>query len=849
VRRTETLREYARTHWQALFALAFGVYSILMVASAYDLRQQLKTGVDTRLVADSRRRAAAISDLTESLRDNVQRYAEAHEMGAYLINRDLGMSMRYGLGASIDDINTRFRSLSAEWARRWGGAPPRIAYVSEDGDVIIDTAPDAGVFNPPPEAGDGVAIAVGPEDGTIVLSAPVAYRGRREGSVVAIVHIGILYRAFLPSNSQGYREFIVAMDGRVLPGQAADGGNQASVLPRAFAPMPYDVVLPLDMQEVQARFADWRWWGMFFPGERVVVASAVPGLPLALATVYASEQNYGHLMSAKTLLALGLVPVLLIGFAAVFYRKRLEAERLQAKVAESEQARLRAEIRSGELASEIARRESLQAALAESEARWQFALEGARDGVWDWNPVTNLLFVSRQWKAMRGLDEGETAGQLEDWSSGVHPDDFPRVLAEVERCVRGEVPYYEAEYRILHKNGTCLWTLDRGKVVERSEDGQALRMIGTNSDISARKAAEAALAAERRRMEITLSLSPDGFIFIDEDRRVAYVNPAAEVLLSRPAEDLVGGDWQRIFTRLRSECALAAECPHELDERQCALWLEEHGELACGAMVRTGPTGNTVLQLSLAGFAGRARVLCLRDVTRETEVDRMKSEFLSTAAHELRSPMASILGFVDLLLKRDYEADKRRELLGIVHQQAEALTKMLNELLDLARIEARAGKDFKFAEHDLCELVRQAAGALLVPGDARRVELKLPDGPVRVRADAEKFRQALTNVLSNAYKFSPLGGAIGLEVLREEGGGAVWAGVRVTDHGMGMTAEEVSRAGERFYRADRTGHIPGTGLGLALVKEILQIHGGSVDIDSAPGEGTRVELWLPEATA
>jgi signal transduction histidine kinase len=350
-------------------------------------------------------------------------------------------------------------------------------------------------------------------------------------------------------------------------------------------------------------------------------------------------------------------------------------------------------------------------------------------------------------------------------------------------------------------------------------------------------------------MEITLSLSPDGFIFIDEDRRVAYVNPAAEVLLSRPAEDLVGGDWQRIFTRLRSECALAAECPHELDERQCALWLEEHGELACGAMVRTGPTGNTVLQLSLAGFAGRARVLCLRDVTRETEVDRMKSEFLSTAAHELRSPMASILGFVDLLLKRDYEADKRRELLGIVHQQAEALTKMLNELLDLARIEARAGKDFKFAEHDLCELVRQAAGALLVPGDARRVELKLPDGPVRVRADAEKFRQALTNVLSNAYKFSPLGGAIGLEVLREEGGGAVWAGVRVTDHGMGMTAEEVSRAGERFYRADRTGHIPGTGLGLALVKEILQIHGGSVDIDSAPGEGTRVELWLPEATA
>jgi len=846
VRRTEILREYARTHWQALFALAFGVYSILMVASAYDLRQQLKNGADARLVADSRRRAAAIGDLTESLRDSAQRYSEAHEIGTYLINRDLGMSMRYGLGVSIEEINIRLRSHSEEWARRWGGAPPRIAYLSEDGDVIIDTAPNAGVFNPIPDAGDGVAMAVSSEDGKIVLSAPVAYRGRREGWLVTIVNIDILYRTLLPSNSQGYREFIVAMDGRVLPGQAAGVADQAPVLPRAFAPILFDTVQPFDVQAAKVRYADTGWWGRLFPGEQVAVASGVPHLPLALVTVHASEQSYGHLMSIKTLLMLGLVPVLLIGFAAVIYRKRLEAERLQAEVSESEQARLRAEIRSEELASEITRREALQASLAESEARWQFALEGARDGVWDWSPATNSLFVSRQWKAMRGLGEGETAGRLEDWSSGVHPDDFPRIRAEVERCVRGEMPYFEAEYRVLRKNGTWLWILDRGKVVERREDGQALRMIGTNSDISARKVAEAALAEERRRMEITLALSPDGFIFVDEDGRVAYVNPAAAVLLSMPAEDMIREDWQRIFIRLLSKCALAAQCPHELDGRQCAGWLQEHGELACGAMVCAGPTGHAVLKLSQAGYAGRSRVLCLRDVTRETEVDRMKSEFLSTAAHELRSPMASILGFVDLLLKRDYEADKRRELLGIVHQQAEELTKMLNELLDLARIEARAGKDFKLAEHDLCDLARQATGALLVSGDARRVELKLPDGPVRVQADAEKLRQALTNVLSNAYKFSPLGGAIELEILREERAGAAWAGLRVTDYGMGMTAEEVSRAGERFYRADRTGHIPGTGLGLALVKEILQIHGGTVDIESTPGEGTTITLWIRE---
>jgi signal transduction histidine kinase len=374
-----------------------------------------------------------------------------------------------------------------------------------------------------------------------------------------------------------------------------------------------------------------------------------------------------------------------------------------------------------------------------------------------------------------------------------------------------------------------------GKIREMSALSRSLNRAST---ALARQHAD--LSKQQRRLDTTLALSPDGFVFVDETGQVAYLNAEAERMLGLAPGEALGWAWPDFRCWIAKQCPDANAC--QATDRRCDIGL------GCRNLTIRAPE-HRVLSVSSAGFASDPGqgVLCLRDVTRETEVDRMKSEFLSTAAHELRSPMASILGFVDLLLKRDYEADKRRELLGIVHQQAEALTKMLNELLDLARIEARAGKDFKLAEHDLCELVRQAAGALLVPGDARRVELKLPDGPVRVRADAEKFRQALTNVLSNAYKFSPLGGAIELEVLREEGGGAVWAGVRVTDHGMGMTAEEASRAGERFYRADRTGHIPGTGLGLALVKEILQIHGGTVDIDSTPGEGTRVTVWLCEA--
>jgi signal transduction histidine kinase len=253
-----------------------------------------------------------------------------------------------------------------------------------------------------------------------------------------------------------------------------------------------------------------------------------------------------------------------------------------------------------------------------------------------------------------------------------------------------------------------------------------------------------------------------------------------------------------------------------------------------------------ILQVSLAKLAKESIscVICLRDVTRETEVDRMKSEFLSTAAHELRSPMASILGFSDLLLKREYDEKKRGEMLGIIYQQASGLTRMLNELLDLARIEARAGRDFKMTVIPLAVVIRRAVSSLMVPGDARQVQVHLPEEPVMVRVDCEKLQQALTNVLSNAYKFSPQGGPIELEVLPRKEADIVR--IRVTDHGIGMKPGELKRAGERFYRADSSGNIPGTGLGLSLVSEIMHLHGGYMKIDSTYGEGTQVTLWLPQ---
>jgi signal transduction histidine kinase len=255
----------------------------------------------------------------------------------------------------------------------------------------------------------------------------------------------------------------------------------------------------------------------------------------------------------------------------------------------------------------------------------------------------------------------------------------------------------------------------------------------------------------------------------------------------------------------------------------------------------------TVLQL--VGIRSEAssvsRILYLRNITSEAEVDHMKSEFLSHAAHELRTPMASIYGFAELLLEMEFDEATRRDLLETIHRQSRWLVDIINELLDLARIEARQGKDFAIQDVDLKALVQDTLGDLSFDLERWPVVSDLMLAIGTVRADPAKFRQALINVLNNAQKYSPEGGEIQVSIVAKGG----QLGVAVSDQGIGMSSEQIKRIGERFWRADTSGKIPGTGLGMTIVKEILQFQGGQVEVNSKPNAGTTVTLWLPGVDA
>jgi signal transduction histidine kinase len=339
-------------------------------------------------------------------------------------------------------------------------------------------------------------------------------------------------------------------------------------------------------------------------------------------------------------------------------------------------------------------------------------------------------------------------------------------------------------------------------------------------------------------------LSPDGFVAFNRQRRVKYVNPAFLQMMVPEAVQLDGLDEAEFSAWLAQYCE-----PSTPFAGVAALRSKVNaGKSDAQDVIEINRSGKRVLQVGLrcSESSTVSQILYFRDVTHETEVDQMKSEFLSTAAHELRTPMASVFGFSEVLLSQEYDATTQHEFLTIIYQQSKLMADILDELLDLARIEARRGKDFRYTRICLQELAADVVKAFKLPPDRELPELVTPTQPLYVMADAGKLRQAILNVLSNAYKYSPAGGTVVVEVDPTGlAGSPAMVCIHITDQGIGMTPAQLSRVCERFYRADSSGNIPGTGLGMSIVKEIIELHGGQVRVLSIVGQGTQVSLCLP----
>ncbi len=370
--------------------------------------------------------------------------------------------------------------------------------------------------------------------------------------------------------------------------------------------------------------------------------------------------------------------------------------------------------------------ERLLEQVKDAKERLDLALQAANILIWDWDARRTNVFLGGSWAVILRVGKETSALTLDQLAQMVHPDDLPKVKQALANCLSGEGSEYVAEHRIKTLAGGWVWSLSRGRVVERDAGGRALRMTGVNVDIDDRKRAEAELLAA---------------------------------------------------------------------------------------------------------------------VQREKELSEMKSKFVSTASHEFRTPLATMLSSAELLehYSEGLSPAEKLNLLQTIQASAKRMSEMIDDVLTLGRAESGVLK-LNLGPTNLRELCGRVVSEFRIAQGSQHV-ITLDDRFDRLEAymDERLLRHILNNLLSNAVKYSPPGSEVTFSLARRE----EQAAIEIQDRGIGIPLEDQPRMFESFHRASNVENRPGTGLGLAIVKKAVELHGGEISLSSAVGSGTRFTVMLP----
>ncbi len=338
---------------------------------------------------------------------------------------------------------------------------------------------------------------------------------------------------------------------------------------------------------------------------------------------------------------------------------------------------------------------------------------------------------------------------------------------------------------------------------------------------------------ERKRAETLLEETFSGMIVVDRDLRIKTFNPGAEAITGYAADDVLGQPLPEVMG--------ADICEEDSPLREA---IETGQRVAPTEMTIAGKRGRRDVLLGITPLSD-GYLLTFADITKLKEVDRLKSSMIANVSHEFRAPLASIKAYTELLLEGLDEEDRatRQEFLSIIDHETDRLATLINDFLDLSRLEA--GIKIRREPLRLSEVVDDAISPLEVKIKEKDIDLRI-DVPadLSLLADRELMVIVAKNLVSNAVKFSHRGGRV--EVRGWENESDVFLSVK--DEGIGIPKEELPHIFEKFYRVRSTTEsgIEGTGLGLVLVKEAVEAHGGTIEVESEPGVGTRFTVRLPK---
>ncbi len=498
-------------------------------------------------------------------------------------------------------------------------------------------------------------------------------------------------------------------------------------------------------------------------------------------------------------------------------------------------------------------------ALHESRTRLELAFSGAELGYWDWRVQTGEMTFGGRWADMVGYSQEDLIPNVSTWRRSIHPEDKEKVLTALRRHLEGLSLRFEAEYRMLHRDGHYIWVLNRGRVLERDDAGKALRACGTHLDVTSRKLANQA----RDLLTAAVEQFGETLIISDATGRIQYVNSAFE-RTSGYSRDEVIGEFPHLLPGGHPHEELSQEIFRTVDsgktwqgvidskKKDGTHWYEnamvspvfdEDGNISHHVTIRHDLTDLKRLEQEKKNVE-----MQYQQAQKLESIGRLAGG----VAHDLNNLLGPILGYADMIMEKTDREDGRYEGLDMIRQSALRARDVVRQLLAFSRKQSLSIRkvDLSSVAEGLQDLLRRT---LL---ENIRIDYHLRS-PLIVKADVGQLEQVIMNLVVNAQDAMPGGGLLVIETaaveldgvhIRERSGATnvkpgPYAMLQVSDTGHGMEKETLEYIFEPFFSTKDQSK--GTGLGLSMVYGTVKQHGGYVWAYSEPGKGSSLKIYLP----
>jgi PAS domain S-box-containing protein len=844
---THSLEASSRKH--SISALTAGVllagFVAFLIAANYNSQVKLQKYAMANLQQDLEKRATSYSHFIEEQGNDLRQLATNGEMTSFLENKALGMTMDHGQRASTVEVNDAFHRFITERKLNGEQLYDRIVFVELPARLLID-AP-SGLAQPfpgtnwsrflnPRAAGLEVMAEPGETQIQSIISIPCRFRNRYVGQIMAWIRLDTVIRHFVAQQvgSSKRAEYLYCEHIDLsLPVQVPSGTSSPDS--STIRTLTFD-----ENEPFKSFFTD------HDKVEMVAMRAPVVGTPFHLVTVLPAAELFGTSRPWHLPVIFGGLTALLLGGIGIIWYTNSRNLVLQARLEEGTEREQSIQEKNSQLEREIGERQRVERALRISEKRYRELFDNIHDFIYTHDLAGRFLTINRAVTEALGYAPEEIVGRhiseflLPEHRANFYNGYLPTLLSQGKS--RGTIVF-------LSWNGKKVYVEYTTSLVV--EEGEGVYARGSGHDITALKQVETALRTSENHLKTIMDSIQLGIVVSDaETHRIVDANPYALDILGANREEVIGQVRQAFACREEGEKCPTTDLHPQEKSAELDLLTADGQRIPIMKNVATITDGKRNFLVE-SFFDLRERKRQEAELQRAKEqaeaASRSKSAFVANMSHELRTPLNVIIGFSELILDKLFGdlTTTQEEYMGDVVQSARHLLSLINDILDLSKMEA-GKEELTLSTVKVSDLLSRSL--VIVKEKAMRhgiqIATDIDNVPETIIADDRKLKQVLYNLLSNAVKFTPDGGSVRLRADTDDG----FLRITVEDSGIGLKAEDLERIFKPFEQADASisRKYQGTGLGLSLTKSLVELHGGRIWAESAgEAQGASFRMLIP----